>query len=135
MNPVFTGVTIQDKTEAQRTIEKADGQVKFIGYYDAFTINTPANDDIYYMTSGDQLKHTGKERTLKACRAYFQFSENIVNTVREFVLNFGNGEITGITTTNSTNSDGAWYTIDGRKLDKQPTRKGLYIFNGKVVIK
>ena len=29
-----------------------------------------------------------------------------------------------------------WYTLDGRKLDKQPTKKGLYIHNGrKVVIK
>ena len=29
-----------------------------------------------------------------------------------------------------------WYTLDGRKLDKQPTVKGLYIHNGrKVVIK
>ena len=26
-----------------------------------------------------------------------------------------------------------WYTIDGRKLDKQPTKKGLYIKNGKKV--
>ena len=24
-----------------------------------------------------------------------------------------------------------WYTIDGRKLDKQPTAKGLYIHNGR----
>ena len=28
------------------------------------------------------------------------------------------------------NSD-AWYTLDGRKLDKQPTTKGLYIHNGR----
>lgn len=31
----------------------------------------------------------------------------------------------------------AWYTIDGRKLDKMPTKKGVYLFNGKkkVVVK
>ena len=29
-----------------------------------------------------------------------------------------------------------WYTLDGVRLDKAPTRKGLYINNGrKVVIK
>ena len=34
------------------------------------------------------------------------------------------------------NIDETWYTIDGRKLDGQPTRKGLYILNGvKVIIK
>ena len=28
----------------------------------------------------------------------------------------------------------AWYTLDGRKLDKMPTKKGVYIKNGKKVI-
>ena len=27
-----------------------------------------------------------------------------------------------------------WYTLDGRKLDKQPTTKGLYIYKGKKVV-
>jgi len=30
--------------------------------------------------------------------------------------------------------EGDWYIIDGRKLDKQPTAKGLYINGGKVVV-
>ena len=29
---------------------------------------------------------------------------------------------------------GAWYSLDGRKLDKQPTKKGLYIYNGKKTV-
>ena len=34
------------------------------------------------------------------------------------------------------NDADAWYTLDGRKLDSKPTRKGLYIHGGrKVVIK
>lgn len=98
---------------------------------------TDADDGIYYMTDESKLKHTGKPRTLKACRAYFQFSE--AAAARNFVLDFGNGETTGITTTDFTDytdKAGAWYTVDGKKLDKQPMRKGLYIQNGqKVVIK
>ena len=31
-------------------------------------------------------------------------------------------------------SAGAWYSLDGRKLDKQPTKKGLYIYNGKKTV-
>ena len=27
-----------------------------------------------------------------------------------------------------------WFTLDGRRLDKQPTTKGLYIINGKKVL-
>ena len=30
--------------------------------------------------------------------------------------------------------DGAWYTISGIKLDKKPVEKGLYIYNGKVIL-
>lgn len=133
VNPLFTGVTVVSSTEAQRTIEKADGHVKFIGYYDPMTIDTPDNDDIYYMTTGNTLKHTGKQRTLKACRAYFQFSE-AAQQARSFMLNFGD-ETTGIAEIRKV-SDNSWYTLDGVKLDKQPTKKGLYISNGrKIVIK
>ena len=133
VNPLFTGVTVVSSTEAQRTIEKADGHVKFIGYYDPMTIDTPTNDDIYYMTTGNTLKHTGKQRTLKACRAYFQFSE-AAQQARSFMLNFGD-ETTGIAEIRKV-SDNSWYTLDGVKLDKQPSKKGLYISNGrKIVIK
>ena len=27
-----------------------------------------------------------------------------------------------------------WYTLDGRKLNGKPTKKGLYIHNGKKVV-
>ena len=30
---------------------------------------------------------------------------------------------------------GSWYTLDGRKLNGQPTKKGVYIHNGKTVIR
>jgi hypothetical protein len=134
VNPVFTGVKIVSTTETERTIEMASGNVKFIGYYNAFTINTPDNDNIYYMTTGSQLKHTAKERTLKACRAYFEFSE--AATAREFILDFGEGEASGIMTLDGMDDADGWYTVDGKKLDKQPTRKGLYIKDGrKVVVK
>lgn len=31
-------------------------------------------------------------------------------------------------------NEGPWYSLDGVKLDKAPTRKGLYIHNGKKVV-
>ena len=137
VNPVFTGVTI-DKTD--RSITAANGQVQFIGYYDAFDI-TSANTDIYYMTAGNTLRHTGVDRTLKACRAYFKFGEPL--NARTVVLNFGDDETTAIRDAEANSSLftlhsslSGWYTVDGVKLDKKPTRKGLYIFNGnKIVIR
>ena len=123
---------------AERTIEKADGNVKFIGYYDAMTINTPANDNIYYMTAANTLKHTGKERTLKACRAYFKFSNEAVSGSRRIVLDFGD-ETTGIHELVAPNSqlsapNSPWYTIDGRRIEGAPTQKGLYINGNKKII-
>ena len=129
VNPVFTSVVITS-TEGQ-TIEKAGGHVKFVGYYSSFDIDTPANDDIYYMTSDNELKHTGKPRTLKACRAYFQFSE-AARQASEFVLNF-DGESTGISPTLSLNG-GKWYDLQGRRLTGKPTSKGVYINNGRRVV-
>jgi hypothetical protein len=54
------------------------------------------------------------------------------------VINFGDDEATGIISIHNSqctihNEAGAWYTLDGRKLDGQPTAKGLYIHGGKKV--
>ena len=51
-------------------------------------------------------------------------------------LNISIGETTGITPTpNPSRAGGEWYTLDGRKLGSEPTRKGLYIYKGKKVKK
>ena len=55
------------------------------------------------------------------------------------VLVSADGSTTKITTTDFTDltdSDGAWYTLSGTRLNGKPSAKGLYIHNGlKVVIK
>jgi hypothetical protein len=55
------------------------------------------------------------------------------------VLSFGE-ETTGIISpaemAEMAEKAGAWYDLSGRKLDAKPTKKGLYIHNGrKVTIK
>ena len=132
VNPTFTGVTVQEVDEDVHTVSLIDG-VKFIGYYDAKNI-TSNDDDIYYMTSNNTLKHTGIDRTLKACRAYFQFSAD--TRARQFVLDFDGDTATGIGALQVNGDNCDWYMLDGRKLNGQPTRRGLYIMKGrKVVIK
>ena len=34
----------------------------------------------------------------------------------------------------SQSDNGDWYDLNGRKLDKMPTKKGVYIQNGKKVV-
>ena len=129
MEPVFSGVII-DKTDNQISLD--GGNVKFIGYYDAFPI-TSANDDIYYMTVGNVLRHTGVARTLNACRAYFKFANP--SAAREFVLDFGDSQTTGIMSVDADSKVDNIYDLGGRKMNNNSRlKKGLYIQNGKKTV-
>ena len=45
------------------------------------------------------------------------------------------GETTSLNLTPAlSQEEGAWYTLDGRKLEKLPTVKGLYIYKGKKIV-
>ena len=69
--------------------------------------------------------------TLGACRAYFSLGSTPAPDMN-VVLNFGE-ETTEVNEVIEVN-DNSWYTLDGRKFDHQPTKKGLYIHNGKKVV-
>ena len=133
VDPVFTDVWFDGLEEADRTVTMAEGNVKFIGYFDAFDIDQD-NADIYYMTKENTLKHTGVARTLKAFRAYFQFSEAAKG--RQLLLDFG--DATGIVSiengTLNIENEGAWHTVDGVKLNGQPRSKGVYIHGKRKVV-
>ena len=144
VDPVFTGAWFYGLEEDWRTVTMADGNVKFIGYYDALQLD-PNNDTddfeaadvpyIYYMTSRNTLKHTGVARTLKAFRAYFQFSEAAKG--RQVLLDFGAGA-TAIASIENGQLDienqGAWHTLDGLQLSTQPRSKGVYIHGKRKVV-
>ena len=77
---------------------------------------------------------TGKT-PIPANRAYIPGDKLTEGGVKGIRIVFD--EETGIATTNLTNQTNeadAWYTIDGRKLDKKPQQRGLYINNGKKII-
>ena len=46
-----------------------------------------------------------------------------------------NALATGVSSITVQTAQDAWYTLDGRKLDAEPTKKGIYIYKGKKVIK
>ena len=139
VNPVFTGVTI-DKT--MHNVTSTDGKVSFKGTYDPVSI---AGEDrsILFLGAANTLYYPNAAMTINSCRAYFQLNGIEVGTsngVKEFKLNFGeddNADGIGIIQNlkfKIQNEADAWYTLDGRKLDKQPTKSGLYIHNGRKVL-
>ena len=69
-----------------------------------------------------------------ACRAYFKIGDDAAHArqITAFNLNFGD-DTTGIENVQSNN---VWFTLDGRRLQGKPTKKGIYLNHGnKVVIK
>ena len=79
---------------------------------------------------------TDTDYTLKAHRCYIAIGNNA--GVLPARLHINGGEDTGIDDPriDNTGDNGLWFTIDGRRIDGKPTRKGIYINGGrKVVIK
>ena len=140
VNPIFTGVTIINTNPT--IVTSKDGKVKFVGQYDPFTIGDTDEDcfdgdlnEIVLLSSGNQLGYSKNPRTLRPFRCHFQVpARSGHKSARNFELNFDDGEVTEIGA--MLNDKGKmindkWYTLDGRKLDKVPTKKGLYIYNGR----
>ena len=76
------------------------------------------------------------DNTLKAHRCYVDLGNLAVAAPAR--LHIIGGEETAIdrTRTDSMAGDGQWFSLDGRRIDGKPTRKGIYINGGrKVVIK
>ncbi len=137
-NPVFKNVIIKDISPIEVTSE--DKTVTFVGTY-APVVYEEENKSVLFL-QGEKLYYPDgvKPTTINSFRAYFQLDGIYGGTpeetsgVHNFVLNFGDGETTGITTTKLTNQNVDWYSIDGRKLNQKPQQRGIYISNGRKVM-
>ncbi len=156
VSPVFQGVTL-DATDRSVSFDYTEGQEKgitFCGTYDAMAFDA-AEPSILFLGGANTLYYPESGAKIGAQRAYFQLdgltAGESTSQVRAFNLRFvedplteggnfdGEGTQNGIghtEITEITERAGAWYTIDGVKLDGKPTKKGLYIHEGrKVVVK
>jgi len=142
-DPVFTGKAISN-TEPT-TVTSQDGMVSFIGTYG--TVSLAANDKSnIYFGSANKLLWPDQNVTVGAFRAYFKINETAaVNAkgITGFVIDLGENdeEATGINeaaadsslfTPHSSLSE--WHTVDGIRLNGKPSKKGMYIHNGKKVV-
>jgi hypothetical protein len=133
VSPTFTDVFIDGSVPTPVTFE--GGQ--FTGNYDHQSF-TEENKSIIFLGAENALYYPESGASIGAFRAYFDLDSN---NVREFRLNLAEGEVCGIDGSMlnaqwSILKPEGWYTLDGRKLDGTPTKRGLYIHNGrKVVIK
>ena len=140
VSPVFSGVTIDvDADGSYDNGISGDNRVRFLGTYKSTTFDAE-DKSILLMGGENTLYYPTAGAGIGAQRAYFKIGDDgalLARRLTAFNIDFGDDEATGIISTtndtNDTNSD-AWFTLDGRRLQGQPTAKGLYIVNGKKVI-
>ena len=134
VNPVFKDVTISLKHGIHRVEHSSDDYVLFTGSPDPELLQ--GGDRTRLFLQNDNFYYPTADVTVGACRGTLQFSKEVPASAR-IVIDFG--EDGGATLVNSerVNSEqlaDEWYTLDGRKLSKRPTKKGVYINRGKKTI-
>ena len=147
VSPVFSGVTIDADADGNYDTETAspavttDERVRFLGTYKSTAFDAE-DKSILLMGGANTLYYPTAGAGIGAQRAYFKIGSDgalLARRLTAFNIDFGDDETTGIIaiehgTLNIEHSADAWFTLDGRRLQGQPTAKGLYIVNGKKVI-
>ncbi len=99
-----------------------------------FTADDMAAADYYALSGGKAFAPVKGAGTLGANQCWLQFDKQEIPSARQFTLVF-DSEATGIKTTDCTDyTDSVWYDLNGRKV-AAPSKKGIYIMNGKKVVK
>ncbi len=153
------GISVTDATISfsnSPVTENAEAKFTFTGTYSSITWPSPSG--IYgFATAGHdgwtagQFVRAGAGASIAPYRAYLAYTgEGTLNASRRtrgddglpdsmpviYITN--NGETTGIATVDTPQVEEAseWYSLDGMRYAEKPSRKGIYINNGrKVVIK
>ena len=138
VNPVFENVEILDCVPSS----DEDECIEFLGTFSPVTL-AAQDRTVLYLGGDSKLYYPTDDMTVNAFRGYFRLKNGLTagdlptNGAKNFVLNFGDSttEIGA-----SLNDNGQWindnfYLIDGRKLQGEPTQKGVYIQNGKKIVK
>ena len=129
VNPVFEGVTISSTTTTTETTA-----VDFVPVMNPTNL-TGGDKTVLFVTGGNKLTYPSGDGNINGFRAYFQLKGEAASQARAFRMSFDDN-MTGIITVLSdepTTTSGT-YTLDGRRIEGQPTQKGVYIVNGKKTI-
>ena len=99
------------------------------------TAEEVAATNFYVLTDQNQFVWVKDAGTIAAHRCWLEIAPSQAAGARRIV--FSGSETTGIdAATLRDMTTGDWYDLNGRKLNGMPTKKGVYIFNGrKVVVK
>ena len=103
---------------------------EFQGTLTGTTIAASTEGQTNYALNGKAFVFVKNDLPVAANKAWLSISNSNARTI-----NLVFDETTKITNTNLTNlTNGDWYDLNGRKLQGMPTKKGVYILNGKKVV-
>lgn len=107
---------------------------EFKGTLEATTIAASTDEQNNYALNGKAFVFVKNAIEVGPNKAWLSVNTGVPSARITLVFD---DETTKIANTNITNiTNGNWYDLNGRKLDKMPTKKGVYLFNGrKVVVK
>ena len=130
----FTGVTV-----SKDAVPFTSTDVDFIPTLGTTTVSGEVKSILFLGASNKLYNPNAENSSMKGFRAYFQLKGSaLMAPTRAFNIDFGDGETTGIISVSGSGlivngSDGC-YDLHGRRIEGQPTQKGVYIVNGKKVI-
>ena len=143
-DPTFGNVTIK---ASLNTIESYDGSVLFVPIFSPVILEK-GNWHNLYVGANNMLKYPSSTNdfTLKSFRGYFQLmagdepaTDPLARSV-DIISNIDDDDTSGIKDVTTPldhwreTSGDAWYTLDGRKLDGKPVKKGIYIHHGNMFV-
>lgn len=124
-SPTFPLVELKGNITAETRTVTYNG-ASMIGIFDPTDIGSSG---LFLTASGELKRASGSSTTLKGLRAYFTVPAG--TTQARLVLDDG---ATVIDMVETAPADNRWYAPDGRRYNTQPTRRGIYIKDGKKVI-
>lgn len=93
-------------------------------------------EEVYIFSMGEFVLN--KAGTMSKGKFYLENPDYNTSSHSRSFLSITSGDVTGINTSQLSDTDSQipdiWYTIGGQKLHKKPTRKGIYLQNGKKVV-
>jgi len=123
INPTFPLASLKGNISSSTRTVTHNG-ASMIGVFDPTDIGSSG---LFLTASGALKKATTSSTTLKGLRAYF----TVPGPSARLVLDDG---ATVIDMVETAPADNRWYAPDGRRYNTQPTRRGIYIKDGKKVI-
>lgn len=131
VNPVFTGVTINDGNPVSITTSYAN----FCGIYYklAFNEDTPS---FLLLGAGNALYYPKSGASVGACRGYFYLNGLTAGDITSARMFFGDDATAIVQPTKESENEetDSWYSLDGRRLAGKPARSGIYVKNGRKVV-